>query len=356
ATTDGPYRSTWWVPWPLRSAASFPPIHPNIFYFTRKKRKRIWKRKKSCTRSIARLVLVDRLVDRRRRKGEVEEEEVGEMAACRGFFECLLRLLNFVLTVAGLAMVGYGIYLLVEWMKISEGGGGGSPAEVLVLGRPLLGAVALGDSFLDKLPKAWFIYLFIGVGAIVFLVSLFGCIGAGTRNTCCLCFYAFLVLVLILAEAGAAAFIFFDQSWKDVIPKDKTHNFDVMYDFVKGNWEIARWVALGVVVFEAVLFLLALVVRAMNKPAEYDSDDEIIAIGRSPTLRQPLVHAQNVPATGVPVPTLDQRASRQDAWSQRMREKYGLDTSQFTYNPSDPSRYQQNGAPQAEERSRCTIM
>jgi hypothetical protein len=107
---------------------------------------------------------------------------------------------------------------------------------------------------------------------------------------------------------------------------------------------------------QAVLFLLALVVRAMNKPAEYDSDDEIIAIGRSPTMRQPLMHAQNVPATGVPVPTLDQRASRNDAWSQRMREKYGLDTSQFTYNPSDPSRYQQNGAPQAEERSRCTIM
>lgn len=31
---------------------------------------------------------------------------------------------------------------------------------------------------------------------------------------------------------------------------DKTHNFDVMYDFLKENWEIARWVALGVVVFE----------------------------------------------------------------------------------------------------------
>jgi len=78
------------------------------------------------------------------------------MAACRGFFECLLRLLNFILTVAGLAMVGYGIFLLVEWMKISEdGSGGGLTAEVLVSGRPLLGAVALGDSFLDELPKAW---------------------------------------------------------------------------------------------------------------------------------------------------------------------------------------------------------
>ncbi|EAZ06370.1 hypothetical protein OsI_28599 [Oryza sativa Indica Group] len=107
---------------------------------------------------------------------------------------------------------------------------------------------------------------------------------------------------------------------------------------------------------QVLLFLLALVVRAMNKPAEYDSDDEIIATSRSTSIRQPLIHSQNVPATGVPVATLEQRASRNDAWSQRMREKYGLDTSQFTYNPSDPSRYQQNGAPPAEERNRCVIL
>jgi hypothetical protein len=35
-----------------------------------------------------------------------------------------------------------------------------------------------------------------------------------------------------------------------VIPVDKTQNFDEMYDFLEDNWEIARWVALGVVVFE----------------------------------------------------------------------------------------------------------
>lgn len=260
-------------------------------------------------------------------------------------------------------MVGYGIYLLAEWMRISGGGGGAPPspappAELLMFGRPMLTVVALGEggSFFDKLPEAWFIYLFIGVGAVIFIVSLFGCIGAGTRNTCCLCCYSFLVILLILAEAGGAAFIFFDHSWKDVIPVDKTQNFDAMYDFLKENWKIARWVALGVVIFQVLLFLLALVVRAMNKPAEYDSDDEIIGTARSTSIRQPLIHSQNAPATGVPVPTLDQRASRNDAWSQRMREKYGLDTSQFTYNPSDATRYQQNGAPPAEERSRCTVM
>lgn len=84
------------------------------------------------------------------------------------------------------------------------------------------------------------------------------------------------------------------------------------------------WSSAGRLMFtgmQVLLFLLALAVRAMNKPAEYDSDDEIIGTTRSTSIRQPLIHSQNAPATGVPVPTIDQRASRNDAWSQRMREK-----------------------------------
>ncbi|KAJ6822061.1 tobamovirus multiplication protein 2A [Iris pallida] len=297
--------------------------------------------------------------------------------ACRGCLECLLKLLNFLLTVSGLAMVGYGIYLLVEWNKISSGGDDPlSPTsydpEILKLGRPMLLVMSLSESILDKLPNAWFIYLFIGIGIILFIISFFGCIGAVTRNGCCLSCYAFLVIVLILLELGATAFIFFDHSWKELIPADKTGNFDTIYDFLKENWKIAKWVALGVVVLEfvafcrhetgvsafeiqALVFLLAIAVRAANQPAEYDSDDEYIAPRSG--VRQPLINRQGPPATGVPVAgTLDSRPSRNDAWSQRMREKYGLDTAEFTYNPADPSRYQQAAAPPAEERGRCTIL
>ena len=158
-------------------------------------------------------------------------------------------------------------------------------------------------------------------------------------------------------------------------------------------------------------------VRAANQPPEYDSDDEYIGGPRQQ--RQPLINNRApVPATGVPVAgTLDNRPSRNDAWSTRMREKvpffskslysisrhvkyiyciiliesnskkrkekafphshsiistkidvylcvsflfgnqYGLDTSEFTYNPSEPNRNQQASPhQQAEEGSRCTIM
>ncbi|KAI4369955.1 hypothetical protein MLD38_018346 [Melastoma candidum] len=278
--------------------------------------------------------------------------------ACKGFFECLLKLLNFLLTLAGLAMIGYGIYLFVEYEKSSSETVTVSPTngsrDVIELGRPMLLAVSLSSSFLDDIPKAWFIVVFIAVGVVLFVISLFGCIGGCTRNGCCLTFYAVLVFLLILVELGFAAFIYFDKSWEDAIPTDKTGDFDMIYDFLEENWKIVRWVALGIVVLEALIFVLALVVRAANRKPEYDSDEEFIAPRQQ--IRQPLI-GRPPTATGVPVAgTLDPRPSRNDAWSTRMREKYGLDTAEFTYSPAESGRYQPVTAQPAEEKGRCTIM
>lgn len=273
--------------------------------------------------------------------------------ACRGFWECLLKLLNLLLALVGLAMVGYGIYLLVELKKDSSvqtvwlGSN-----EYVELGRPMLFVMPLSTSILDKLPKAWFIYLFIAVGVILFVISCFGCIGTATRNGCCLTCYSVLMILLILVELGCAAFIFFDHSWKEVIPVDKTGDFDTIYGFLKSNWKIAKWVALGAVILEALAFLLALIVRASNTP-EYDSDDEYIAPNSN--IHQPLINRQGAPASGVPVAgNLDQRSS--NAWSTRLREKYGLNTSEFTYNPAEPNRFQQATAQPAEGKRWCSIM
>lgn len=80
--------------------------------------------------------------------------------ACKGCLECLLKLLNFLLTLVGLAMVGYGIYLLVEYGRTttnalvsSSVSGDGSSVQ---LGRPLLMGASLSASILDDLPKAWY--------------------------------------------------------------------------------------------------------------------------------------------------------------------------------------------------------
>ncbi|KAL3645581.1 Tobamovirus multiplication protein 2A [Castilleja foliolosa] len=281
--------------------------------------------------------------------------------ACRGFWECLLKILNFFLILVGLAMIGYGVYLFVAYQNAATTDDDApispSSGEFVQMGRPMLIAVSLADSIFDKLPKAWFIYLFTGIGAAVLLIACCGCIGTSTRNGCCLTCYSVLVILLILVELGLAAFIFFDKSWKEEIPTDKTGNFDMIYQFLEKHWEIIKWVALGAVILQALVFLLALIVRAANSPAEYDSDEEYIG-GPRQQIRQPLINRPAAPATGVPVSgTLDQRPSRNDAWSTRMREKYGLDTSEFTYNPSESNRYNQQAAAQPpEEGSRCIIM
>jgi len=72
---------------------------------------------------------------------------------------------------------------------------------------------------------------------------------------------------------------------------------------------------------QALLFLLALIVRAVNKPADYDSDEEFLNTRQQ--VRQPLLNRPAAaPVTGLPVAgTIDQRPSRNDAWSTRMREK-----------------------------------
>lgn len=89
------------------------------------------------------------------------------MVCCRGFWECLLKLLNFILTVTGLAIVGYGIYLLVAFAKASDDDKPDisptpdiSPVSgdsaLIQFGRPMLMAVSLSDNIFDKLPKAWY--------------------------------------------------------------------------------------------------------------------------------------------------------------------------------------------------------
>lgn len=281
--------------------------------------------------------------------------------ACRWFAECLLKILNFLLTLAGLGMVGYGIYMMVKWEQDSVSINSAIPAttnegEVLRLGRPLLFLAPLFSSFLDKLPKAWFIYVFVAVGIILIIISCSGCIAVATRRGCCLCCYTVLVVLLIIVELALAGFIFFDHKWAEVIPTDKTGYFDDIKDFLEKHVKIVRWVALGIVILQVFAVILALVVKAANRgPEEYDSDDEYIAT-RPGNLRQPLINRQGTQVATGSTPGSEQRTSRNDAWSTRMREKYGLDTSEFTYNPTDSNRYAQPAAPPPEEKGRCAIM
>jgi len=159
--------------------------------------------------------------------------------ACRGFFEGVLKLLNLVVMAVGLAMAGYGAYLLVLWLQVLPPSPSAPPSvapsgDLVRLGRPmlLLINVSLSDGTTEKLSGAWFIFAFIGVGVILFVTSIFGCAGASTKSGCCLSTYSFLIILFILVELAAGCFIFFDHSWKDVT---RPHLLFVDHDYFSRN-------------------------------------------------------------------------------------------------------------------------
>lgn len=68
--------------------------------------------------------------------------------------------------------------------------------------------------------------------------------------------------------------------------------------------------------------MLALAVRSSNQPFDEDEDDEEYIIGRQRDgVRQPLISNRQNPQASSGVPTLEPRPIRNDAWSQRMRNK-----------------------------------
>lgn len=57
-------------------------------------------------------------------------------------------------------MIGYGVYLFVEYKNHSSSGHIQPNFEVIQLGRPMLVAVSLSNNIFDNLPNAWYVYLF----------------------------------------------------------------------------------------------------------------------------------------------------------------------------------------------------
>lgn len=68
--------------------------------------------------------------------------------------------------------------------------------------------------------------------------------------------------------------------------------------------------------------MLALAVRLSNQQFDEDEDDEEYIIGRRRDgARQPLISNRQNPQASSGAPTLEPRPIRNDAWSQRMRNK-----------------------------------
>ncbi|KAG0577695.1 hypothetical protein KC19_5G174100 [Ceratodon purpureus] len=305
--------------------------------------------------------------------------------SCQGFLQCILKLINFLVTLVGACMIVYSLWMFKEWNSVSpHDQGGPSPAPALFssgiaslsggdmsflqsseglivdqIARPLL-----KDSLqFSDVPAPWFIYAFFAAGAITCFVSLIGHVAAELSNSFCLSCYSVLQVVLILAQFAVAGLLFFDKHWREDVPEDPTGELDKVQKFVMENLDICKWVSLAVVLLEVLGLFFAFILRAISSSGrrDYDSDEDYMVPRSAP--RRPAGNLQAnqtnpTSGSGGAAAATETRPPRTDAWSTRMREKYGLDTTEFTANPSESRRFsQQNQTPGAEEQqSRCVIM
>ncbi|CAK9858918.1 unnamed protein product [Sphagnum jensenii] len=307
---------------------------------------------------------------------------------CQGFLQCTLKLLNFLVALVGAFMILYSLWMLKEWHSdiappSSSDSPSPSPTTSLLdgnlardgdfnilnsfslqvtdagmeqLGRPFLSyqksTVALPD--LPDLPDPWFIYAFMAGGIFTLLVTCTGHVAAETSNSFCLSCYTVIQIVLLLVQFAIAGVLFFDSHWHEDLPDDPTGELDKIKEFLEDNLDICKWVALSVVVLEVLGLFFATVLRAVSASTQrdYDSDEEYLAARAS---RQAVGNHQQNQATTPTAPGApgDTRLPRKDAWSTRMRDKFGVDTAEF-------SGAQQNAATPAagaeQQSSWCTIM
>lgn len=317
------------------------------------------------------------------------------MATCRGFLQCVLKVLNFFLTMVGAAMVLYSLWMLHLWYKDVPDSASTAPApsEVYlssstgmtvadaVKGLPGLQKSSIIEMVAEpkeiqmvgtlsfvmeesaklkaavSLPAPWFIYAFLGAGIVACLVTCAGHIAAETASACCLCFYTTLLIILLILQGSITAVIFFDNNWKDHIPVDPTGQLDKIYAFIDENYDICKWGGLAVLILQALALVFSLILRAVadTRRSGYDSDDDYLPR----TQRQAIQRQPTTAGNGAPGDTTAESRppARSDEWSKRMREKYGLDTNEFSYNPSESRRFaQQSGgaaAPTGEEKKNC---
>ncbi|KAG6420471.1 hypothetical protein SASPL_117000 [Salvia splendens] len=233
------------------------------------------------------------------------------MARC--CVQSLLKLVNSLLGMVGIAMIIYSLWMFRVWLRTNES---------------------------TDVPVPWFIYTILGIGASLCVITCSGHIAAETANGCCLfivsfhgrsgnsCFlnyklcvdllwsgfsrYMAFVFMIFLLEAAVTADVFLNHNWQEDFPADATGNFDKLKDFVKDNFDICKWIGLSVVAVQGLSMLLAMVLKALGPHSEkyYESDDEYLP-DRVPLLKNYAPPHGSEPAYG----------AKSDSWIGRINSK-----------------------------------
>ncbi|KAL9841411.1 Tetraspanin-19 [Arabidopsis thaliana] len=151
-------------------------------------------------------------------------------------------------------------------------------------------------------PVPWFIYSFLGLGAILCVVTCAGHIAAETVNGCCLYLYMGFIVLLTMVEGGVVADIFLNRDWKKDFPEDPSGAFHQFSKFIESNFKICKWIGLSIVCVQGLSVLIAMLLKALgpHPHRHYDSDDEynVSTVALLQDARQPPPYVVGEPMYG----------------------------------------------------------
>ncbi|KAJ4977311.1 hypothetical protein NE237_002417 [Protea cynaroides] len=176
---------------------------------------------------------------------------MGRMA--KSCLQSLLKLVNSILGMVGIAIIMYTLWMFRVWQRDTD-----------------------GSPFDSDFPIPWFIYVSLGLGISLCVITFSGNIAAETANGHCLSCYMLFVFLLLLLEAAVTADVFLNSHWEEDFPEDPTERFHQLKEFIKSNFEFCKWIGVFIVSAQGLSILLSMVIRALGPdPASYyDSDDD----------------------------------------------------------------------------------
>ncbi|XP_062150513.1 tetraspanin-19 [Alnus glutinosa] len=208
----------------------------------------------------------------------------------RSCVQSILKLVNSLIAMVGMAMVLYAIWMIKVWQRHMD-------------------ELAFGGS---DYPAPWFMYAFLGLGITLCVITCTGHVAAETANGCCLYLYMLFVFLLLILEAGVTADVFLNRNWEEDFPEDPSGSFTQFKDFVKSNFEICKWIGLTIVSIQGLSLLLAMILKALGPHQYYDSDDDY-----APDRVALLMNAAQPPPYVVGDPVYGSK----NAWNVRITEK-----------------------------------
>ncbi|XP_019454227.1 PREDICTED: tetraspanin-19 [Lupinus angustifolius] len=171
----------------------------------------------------------------------------------RSCIQSILKLVNSVIGMAGLAMILYSAWLIRVWQR-------------------QMGELPFDED--SDFPPPWFIYTFLGLGVAFCVITCSGHISAESANGCCLYLYMVFVVLLLMLEAAITVDVFLNRDWEKDFPKDPSGSFEQFKNFIRSNFEMCKWIGLSLVSVQGLSLLLAMILKALGPHQYYDSDDE----------------------------------------------------------------------------------